>query len=192
MNKGTNGHTLHGGAIDNDGKPTWNINYDCRNGNIRTQLLTVSVALSDVNEGDGGFCIVPGSHKSNFPAPETLRHYEEMTDIVVQPVLKKGDVVLFTEAALHGTLPWVASHQRRAAIYRFAPATTSYGRGYYPHWPEESTRDMTPAQLAVMEPPYNLRMNRPVLNDEGEVVAPKPREAFKIEFDEKVFGDRYY
>jgi hypothetical protein len=52
---------------------------------------------------------------------------------------------------------------------------------------------MTPAQLAIMEPPYNLRMNRPSLDLEtGEVVEPKPREGFKIEFDEKVFGTKYY
>ena len=52
---------------------------------------------------------------------------------------------------------------------------------------------MTPAQLAVMEPPYNLRMNRPSVHPEsGEVVEPEPRDAFKIEFDEKVFGTKYY
>jgi hypothetical protein len=70
MNKGSNGHTLHGGAIDPySGQPAWNIAYECRNQVIRNQLLTVSVALSDVNAGDGGFCIVPGSHKSNFASP---------------------------------------------------------------------------------------------------------------------------
>jgi hypothetical protein len=52
---------------------------------------------------------------------------------------------------------------------------------------------MTAAQLAVMEPPYNLRMNRPTVHSEtGELVVPKERESFKIEFDEKVFGNRYY
>ena len=69
MRKGSNGHTLHGGAVDGSGKPNWHIAYDCRNEVIRTQLLTVSVALTDVNAGDGGFCVVPGSHKSNFAPP---------------------------------------------------------------------------------------------------------------------------
>lgn len=46
-----------------------------------------------------------------------------------------GDVLLFTEAATHGTLPWKAQHQRRVVIYRFAPATMAYGRAYTPSWP---------------------------------------------------------
>lgn len=193
MEKGSNGHTLHGGGVDEHGKPTWHISYECRNQSIRTQLINVSVALSDVNPGDGGFCVVPGSHKSNFPPPDELRHWEGMTELVQQPVLKKGDVVIFTEAALHGTLPWTAEHQRRALLYRFSPATMAYGRGYIPSWPSKVLAGMTPAQLAVMEPPYNLRMNRPSVDSStGEVIEPKPREGFKINFDEKVFGNKYY
>jgi ectoine hydroxylase-related dioxygenase (phytanoyl-CoA dioxygenase family) len=193
MEKGSNGHTLHGGGMDLNGKPNWDISYDCRNQCIRTPLVNVTVALSDVNAGDGGFCVVPGSHKSNFPPPDELRHYEGMTDIVQQPVVKKGDIIVFTEAALHGTLPWTADHQRRAVLFRYSPATMAYGRGYSPHWPAEVLEGMTPAQLAVMEPPYNVRMNRPTVDDEtGEVVAPGTRAQFKVEFDEKVFGTKYY
>jgi hypothetical protein len=31
-----------------------------------------------------------------------------------------------------------------------------------------------------------------VLDDDGQAVMPQPREAFKIEFDETVFGRRFY
>lgn len=194
MQKGSNGHTLHGGAIDpSSNQPAWNIAYECRNQAIRAQLLTVSVALTDVNAGDGGFCVVPGSHKSNFVPPDELRHFEDYTDMVQQPVLKRGDVLFFTEAALHGTLPWTSDLPRRTLIYRFSPATMAYGRGYTPSWAPEITAGMSAAQLAVMEPPYNLRMNRPsVDSDTGEMVQPQPRAAFKVEFDEKVFGTKYY
>jgi hypothetical protein len=71
MKEGSEGHTLHGGAVSETGGPAWNIAYDCRQGNIRTQLLTVSVNLTATGPGDGGFCIVPGSHKANFPTPGT-------------------------------------------------------------------------------------------------------------------------
>lgn len=193
MHKGSNGHTLHGGGVDASGKPAWHIAYECRNQAIRTQLLTVSVALTDVNAGDGGYCVVPGSHKSNFSPPDELLHYEDLTEMVVQPTLKKGDILIFTEAALHGTLPWRSEQHRRSLLYRFSPAMVAYGRGYIPHWPSESLEGMTPAQLAVMEPPYNLRMNRPSVDSgSGEVIEPQPRESFKIEFDEKVFGSKYY
>lgn len=112
--------------------------------------------------------------------------------MVTQPVLEVGDVLLFTEAALHGTLPWTAPHERRTAIYRFAPAEVAYGRGYFPSWPEKALEGMSDAQRAVMEPPYNIRMSRVVVDDNGQAVMPQPREAFKVEFDETVFGRRFY
>ena len=40
-----------------------------------------------------------------------------------------GDALIFTEAVLHGTLPWMSEEERRTVIYRFAPAGTAYGRG---------------------------------------------------------------
>ena len=51
---------------------------------------------------------------------------------------------------------------------------------------------MSEAQRAVCAPPYHPRMNRTCLDEGGEAVAPKPREAWKVEFDEKVFGSRYF
>ena len=51
-------------------------------------------------------------------------------------------------------------------IYRFAPATSAYGRGYHP-WPEKYTEGMTDAQRAVMEAPYHPRMNRPYIGPDG-------------------------
>lgn len=67
MKEGSEGHTLHGGAVSETGAPA----YDCRQGSIRTQLLTISINLTPTGPGDGGFCIVPGSHKANFPTPGT-------------------------------------------------------------------------------------------------------------------------
>jgi len=45
---------------------------------------------------------------------------------------------------------------------------------------------------AVLLPPYHPRMNRPHLDEHGNRVLAKPREAFKVEFDERVFGTRYF
>lgn len=122
----------------------------------------------------------------------------------MQPTPKRGDVLIFTEAALHGTLPWTSDRERRTVIYRFAPSNVAYGRGYVQSqnftegselihaWPENMTIGMSEAQLAVMLPPFNSRLNRPTLNAQGEVVQAQPRAEFKIEFDEKVFGSKYY
>jgi len=192
--KGSEGHTLHGGAITEAGEPAWPLAYDCRHGHIKCQLLTVCMQLADAPAGAGGFSVVPGSHKSNFSVPPELADLAdaELASLVVQPAVAPGDVLIFTEAALHGTLPWTVDHQRRTVIYRFAPATSAYGRGYLPEWPAEAVEGMSEAQLAVMQAPYHPRMNRPHVNEEGEAVAPKPREAWKVEFDERVFGTRYF
>ena len=84
------------------------------------------------------------------------------------------------------------STSRRTVIYRFAPAGSAYGRGYLPTWPAEALDGMTEAQAAVMQAPFHPRMNRTYVNENGEAVAAKPREAFKTEFDERVFGTTYF
>merc|ERR1719253_78621 len=136
---------------------------------MRNQLLTVCFQLRDAPVGAGGFCVVPGSHKANFSVPPAMADMidDELNEHVKQPQLMSGDVLIFTEAVLHGTLPWTADHQRRTVIYRFAPAGSAYGRGYLPDWPAATLDGMTDAQLAVMEAPYHPRMNRPFLDANG-------------------------
>lgn len=192
--KGSEGHTLHGGAVTEAGEPAWPLAYDFRHGQMRNALLTVCIQLADAPSGAGGFCAVPGSHKSNYSVPPELADLAdaELNELVVQPSLQPGDCLLFTEALLHGTLPWQADHQRRTVIYRFAPAGMAYGRGYHPQWPAAALDGMSDAQLAVMEAPYHPRMNRTYVGRDGEAKLAKPREGFKVEFDEKVFGTRYF
>ena len=192
--KGSEGHTLHGGAVTEAGDPAWPLAFEFRHGQMRNQLLTVCMQLTDAPAGAGGFCAVPGSHKSNYSIPPALADLadDELASCVVQPVLAPGDCLIFSEATLHGTLPWTAAHQRRTIIYRFAPAGSAYGRGYLPSWPDAFVDGMSAAQRAVMEAPFHPRMNRAYVNTDGEAVEAKAREAFKVEFDETVFGRRYF
>jgi ectoine hydroxylase-related dioxygenase (phytanoyl-CoA dioxygenase family) len=191
---GAEGHTLHGGAVTESGEPAWPLAYEFRHGRMRNQLLTVCMQLREAGPGDGGFCVVPGSHKSNFAVPPALADLAdpELAGFVMQPVLRPGDCLIFSEAVLHGTLPWTAAHQRRTVIYRFSPAGSAYGRGYLPAWPASATDGMSPAQAAVMLPPYHPRMNRPYVGADGQAVAPRERETFKVEFDQRVFGTTYF
>jgi len=158
----------------------------------RDPLLTLAVALqlSDTHAGDGGFCILPGSHKAAFPCPEPVLAYEEAQEAVVQPVLHKGDVVLFTEAATHGTLPWASDVERRTVIYRFSPAGSAYGRSYLEGLAELD--GLTEAEAAVLQPPFHARLDRAQLTDGGEIATSRPREDYKKEFDKKVFGKSYF
>ena len=58
--------------------------------------------------GAGGFVCVPGSHKSNFlqHMPRDVARFERDVDWVVQPSMAAGDVLIFTEALIHGTATW--------------------------------------------------------------------------------------
>jgi ectoine hydroxylase-related dioxygenase (phytanoyl-CoA dioxygenase family) len=126
----------------------------------------MSVTLAPQPAGAGGFVVLRGSHKMNFPAPDELVHATdpELAQHLHQPVTEPGDVVFFAEATVHGAAPWTAAHERRIALLRFAPAERSYGRaGAASGWPSSYLDGCTPAQRAVLEPAYNTRLDRPVV-----------------------------
>ena len=105
--------------------------------------------------------------------------------------------MLFSEATTHGTLAWRGEEERRALIYRFAPATS--GRTRYAEnggWPESWTEGMTPAQLATLQPPYHPRLDRESVAEDGvNVIRPRPRgvqgEIRRASLWFKVFLKRY-
>jgi len=123
MNNGTEGFYFHGKA-----GPDWDTDefYMHRNGKIYCGLTVVSIQLADVNACDGGFAVVPGSHKANFLPPKSLLRYEQYGDNIRQVVSPAGSAVIFTEAITHGTLPWKASHQRRTLLTRYTRANMAY------------------------------------------------------------------
>lgn len=127
--------------------------------------------------GSDGVFVCGRSHKANLAMPKALAEYQPPFDGVVRnPAADRGDVLIFTEALTHGTLPWKAAHERRAILYRFIPGSSAYMAAYggirrAPIWPAAMTDGMTKAQLAVVEPPYHTRLGRPILEvkDDGEV-----------------------
>lgn len=192
---GADGFVLHGGAVDDAGRFDHVLAYDVRDGHPRCTLLAASLQLTDTAAGEGGFVILPGSHKSAFKVPPGLR--ASPGGAGVQPALAAGDVLLFSEAAAHGTLAWKGAATRRVALYRFSPATCGYGRGYVRPgssvWPEAFREGMSPAELAVLEPPYASRLDRPAPAQDGvSTVVPEPRAEFKKAFDASVFGETYF
>src|SRR5262245_13140278 len=142
--------------------------YHYKNGQMRTGMVVFQYQLADVNEGDGGFCCVPGSHKANYPLPREIQLWQQDQDLVRNVACKKGDLLIFDEATTHGTLPWRADHERRSLLYRYSPHYLHYAGGYhqtgFPDWVEE----LTEAQRAVLEPPYHY--NRPLVEEDGQTV----------------------
>lgn len=115
MGAGEAGLPLHGGAAPHD--PA--LAYAVHGGRPFCNMLSVLWALSDALEGDGGFCCIPGSHRAAFPLPAGL---DPADPAVVQPALRAGSALLFTEALAHGTRPWRAGHDRLALFYKYVPA----------------------------------------------------------------------
>jgi len=129
MTKGGRAGGLHGGEGDREADH-W---YKYRDGVMRNGLTVVTFFLTHANVGDGGFACIPGSHRSNFVdnVPANVRMFERRPHYVVQPAVEAGDALIFTEALIHGTMPWAADHERRALLYKFSPGHSSWASTYY-------------------------------------------------------------
>ena len=166
MEKGSEGHTLHGSS-----GPHFDPNqyYIYRDGRMHNGLIVAAWQLADANPGDGGLSLIPGSHKANFACPPEIKRWERRQELVRTITCRAGDVVIFTEAVTHGAVPWRAEHQRRSLLYRYSPGNIAYVGGYAP-WPDEMRDGMTPEQLAILERPYHQRLQRPKIDDAGKLV----------------------
>ena len=150
--KGAEGHQLHGG-----GEPfSQSVWYHQQNGKIFCRGITVAWQLTDVNEGDGGFACVPGSHKTAEPTPAEVRSVEDDMGLVYQPVMQAGDVLFFAETMTHGTLPWRGDGERRSVLYKYASRAAARAVGKY-FTPQERYGDwvseLTAEQQAVLYGP---------------------------------------
>jgi len=196
QDKGAEGFQLHGGTVDcNSGAYNPELAYTCFNGFIRSALLGCNVMLTDHDPGFGGFCIVPGSHKSNFKMPNGMVDGEKYSEFIQQPATKAGDVVLFSEGTVHGAMAWTPETQRRVCLYRFSPGTNVYGRSYFTEngkWPEKMYEDLNDAQRSVLEPPYANRLDRPEIQEDAQSVIISTRNERKKKHDQEMFGTKYF
>jgi hypothetical protein len=81
--------------------------YRYANGEMHNGMVVAAFQLRDVKKGDGGLGLIPGSHKANFKMPVHIS--TSSLDSIQAPVYnvpaKAGDLILFSEASIHGTLP---------------------------------------------------------------------------------------
>ena len=84
--------------------------YAFRPNQIYEGFIVVAWALADAGPGHGGFCCIPGSHKSNYRLPQQIAdNFEESPNVII-PDLPAGSVILFSESLTHGTASWNADH----------------------------------------------------------------------------------
>lgn len=90
-----------------------------RSNQVYEGFIVVAWSLADAGPGRGGFCCIPGSHKSNYKLPQQISDNFEDAPQVIIPEMPAGSVILFSEALTHGTATWQADHERRTLLYKY-------------------------------------------------------------------------
>jgi ectoine hydroxylase-related dioxygenase (phytanoyl-CoA dioxygenase family) len=116
MEPATSGLGLHGGAVPWD--PAQFYVHD--GGRPRLGLVTLSWALVDHLPGRGGFGCIPGSHRAGMAVPAGAE------ELVTEVPVSAGDLLVFSEALAHCTLPWQGPGERLAVLYKYSPGSSAW------------------------------------------------------------------
>jgi hypothetical protein len=103
--------------------------YHFKDNRFYCGLTVASFALTDVPPDTGGFCCVPGSHKSNLRLPPEFEDVNNPAEWVVHVPVRRGDVVLFPETLTHGSLRWKGKHERRTLLFKYCPGHILWEKG---------------------------------------------------------------
>ena len=130
--------------------------YRFENGRFHCNMIKVVMCLTDLEPGDGGFSVIPGSHKSNFPCAYFVKgnreksHHPDDVPVLVELTARAGDAIFFTEDLTHGARTNKTGKQRRNLYYTYQPS-------YLPDWMEPASDELmarlTPQQREMMEAP---------------------------------------
>ena len=113
--------------------------FPFRDNQIVNGFVVVTWNMTDTGPDTGGFCCIPGSHKSNFKLPQPIDDAPEKAACVVVPNAPAGSVILFAEALTHGTAAWTANHERRSLLYKYCVS--------YMAWKTERVQPPTSVEL---------------------------------------------
>ena len=159
--QGTSGHSLH----DGNEPMSPSRGYYFKNGRSYCETVTITWQLRDVEPGLGGFACVPGSHKTQYSKPRGIQTCDDTMGLVVQPVMKAGDVLFFMDGGCtHGALAWKNPIPRRGVLIKYQSKNSNWGGGVIDpqdRW-GNMVEDMTEAQFAVMRGPERDGRHRTV------------------------------
>jgi hypothetical protein len=120
-----------------------------KGGRMYNGMIDVMYVLEPADPGEGGFVCVPGSHKANV-------HYRPPIDahLVVNPALRAGDALIYTEALSFGLRRWRSDCRFRGLLYKYAPGHAAWESfDTIRHYLDLATNDL---QRAILRPP-NVR-----------------------------------
>ena len=115
--KGGSGFFMHSGGWDT----RFANHYEVRNGRAYCEWVNVVWQLRDVKAEDGGFAVVPGTHKGRYPTPEGITTMDDDPMGMVKHVpMKAGDVLFFLASAqTHGAFAWQGEQSRRGILMSY-------------------------------------------------------------------------
>lgn len=103
--------------------------------------LAAWIAIDDVDEGNGGLAVVPGTHEYELVCPEPADANESFTNVgirlpedmlPVQTAMKPGDVLFFHGGLVHGSKPNTSADRfRRSLIFHYVPETSVEVASFY-------------------------------------------------------------
>ncbi len=107
------GATAGGGTLNSYGS------YAGRNGRHYTACVNVTWCLTDVGPEDGGYVVIPGSHKAQDPLPLTDAGSPQTADMnVILPPVNAGDLIFFM-AGTTTHAAWTQIKDRRIVIPKY-------------------------------------------------------------------------
>ena len=87
---------------------------------IDCMMVRMVYFVHDVNPGQGEFCVVPATHKSNMHSPYEGRNPDAEPGMIGLPV-KAGDAILFTENLRHGGFTNQSKQTRKTLHVGYGP-----------------------------------------------------------------------
>ncbi len=122
--KGCPPFEMHGGHAGG----SVNFRYYVRANRIFTGLTVISFTLQDIEEHDGGFACIPGSHKSDFSVPteDRVELFRVDGPLVRNVPSPKGSAVVFTETLAHGANTWQNNEPRYGLFYKYNDRSAIY------------------------------------------------------------------
>ena len=112
--------------------------YRCIPGKAHSGLTRTVWELNPVDQGDGGTLLIPGSHKSVYPAPESV--WDPGSPIWKTYSCPAGSLLLFTEALTHSGTPWKNQDRDRVAVFSCYNTINSKWHKWNP--PDELVEEM--------------------------------------------------
>lgn len=123
--------------------------------------ISVGIALTGQSAATGGFCYLPGSHKSSFRIHGSRVLDQLLVDgyrdpALVVPDLLPGDLCFFPDCLVHGTTPWTGQGVRRVLYYMYSPGFMAWRP--YEELARHTASATTEIQRRLLRPPFVAEM----------------------------------